>query len=163
MSIAIIVAMDENGVIGLKNSLPWHLPADLAYFKQQTLHKTIVMGRKTHESIGKPLPNRKNIVVTRNTSYEAPGCTLFYSTAAVMEATQPDDALMVIGGATLYAAFLPLATQLYITRVHCEVAGDTVFPSYDEKQWHLVEATHRKADEKNIYGMTFAMYERQKT
>lgn len=160
MTITLIVAMDEKGTIGVNHGLPWHLPADLAYFKQHTLNKTLVMGRKTYESIGKPLPNRKNIVMTSNKQYSAPGCTVQHSVDAVVAEIPANDELMVIGGATIYKAFLPLATGLRITRVHHTVAGDTVFPPYDESQWRLVEQTHRAADEHNPYAMTFAVYDR---
>lgn len=163
MDITLIVAMDEKGTIGVNQGLPWHLPADLAHFKQHTLNKNVVMGRKTYESIGKPLPNRKNIVVTKNGDYDAPGCTVRHSVDAVMAGINGVDTLMVIGGATLYEAFLPLATHLYITVVHHVVQGDRFFPSYDKTQWHLVEERPREADERNEYAMTFSVYERKKS
>lgn len=163
MSISIIVAMDEGGMIGFNNQLPWHLPADLAYFKQCTVNKTIIMGRKTYESIGKPLPNRTNIVVTSKKDYKAPGCLVMHSVEQVLKEKVGEEEVVVIGGASVYEAFLPLATRLYITRVRHEVVGDTVFPNYDKTSWRLMREVYREADVKNPYGMTFCVYERMKS
>ena len=134
MRISLIVAMGENRVIGANNQMPWHLSADLKRFRQITMGKPMLMGRKTHESIGRPLPGRKNIVLTANPDYQAAGCVVVHS---LDEALQEADAeeLMVIGGAALYRECLPLAERLYLTLIHREFAGDTFFPEFDPAAW----------------------------
>lgn len=161
MRITLLVAMSQEGVIGINNRLPWHLPADLAYFKQKTLHKTIVMGRHTYESIGKPLPHRTNLVLTTNPHYTAQGCEVYHSISACLAAKQGIEELIVIGGAQIYQAFLPLATHLAITQVHHQVQGDTFFPTYDKSEWCLLKETYHPQDELNEFAMTFCLYERQ--
>mgnify|MGYP004517512721 FL=1 len=129
--ISLIVAHDENRVIGYKNDMPWHLPGDLAYFKRTTMGKPIIMGRKTFESIGRALPGRLNIVITRNEHYTADGITTFSSLQQALElaATQHEE-VMVIGGGKIFADALPLADRLYITEIHHQFPGDTYFPAY---------------------------------
>lgn len=145
VAIAMIVARSSNGVIGVEGKLPWHLPEDLRFFKRMTSHKPIVMGRTTFESIGRPLPNRSNIVITRNTFYQAAGVKVVHSLESALEvATEQallDDAneVMVIGGGEIYALALPLAQRLYITQVDIALEGDTFFPAIDEQQWRLDE------------------------
>jgi len=129
MKISIVVAMDANGVIGRGNELPWHLPADLQYFKKTTMGKPILMGRKTHESIGRPLPGRTNIVITRDSGYQAKGCVVVNSIDAAMQAAGEQDEIMVIGGAEFYRQVLAHTSTIYLTRIHASVDGDTVFPS----------------------------------
>ena len=125
--ISISVAIGKNRVIGCENQLPWHLPNDLKHFKQLTLNKPVIMGRKTYESLGKPLPNRRNVIITRNKNYQASGCEIFSS---LQEAIDKIDApeIIIIGGESIYTQALPLATHLYLTFVDAEIQGDTFFP-----------------------------------
>lgn len=156
-----IAAMDRNQLIGNNNQLPWHLPADFAHFKSTTMGKPIVMGRKTYESIGKPLPGRVNIVLSRNpeTQFEGVVCvTDFKDALAVVPDTQE---IMVIGGSTIYEMLLPQANRLYLTYVEAEFEGDAWFPAFDEKQWLEVESLKRPADEKNAYDCRFVTLEKK--
>ena len=144
MHISLIAAMSENGVIGADNKLPWNLPEELAYFRKMTSGKPIIMGRKTFESMeSKPLPKRHNIILTHTPDFDAPGCTIVHSPQDALTAAGDCDEIMVIGGATLYAAFLPLASRLYLTIVHQNYVGDTYFPSVDWDQWEKVEEEKR--------------------
>ena len=153
-TLGIIAAVAENGVIGVDGDLPWRLPEDLKHFKRTTSGHPIIMGRKTYESIGRPLPRRHNIVLTRNPDYEAPGCTVVQSLEAALEvAWAEDDEVWVIGGAGLYAAALPRATRLELTEVHRSVPGDTFFPEFDRTQF--VERARREGD-----GVSFVTWER---
>ncbi|BDG47414.1 MULTISPECIES: dihydrofolate reductase [Parageobacillus] len=157
-----IFAMDQNRVIGKDNRLPWHLPADLAYFKKVTMGHAIMMGRKTFESIGRPLPGRENVVVTRNRSFRAEGCTVLHSLEEVRQfAANRDDEVFVIGGAELFQATLPVADRLYITKIEASFPGDTFYPAFDESQWQLVSYTKGIKDEKNPYDYAFMVYERK--
>lgn len=143
--LAVIAAIARNGVIGRDGDLPWRLPEDLRHFKRTTRGHAVIMGRKTWESIGRPLPGRTNIVVTRQAAYEAPGCSVVHSLEEGLElAWQTDEEPFVIGGAGLYAAALPLATRLELTEVHEEVQGDTFFPPIDLDRFH--EADRRDGD-----------------
>ena len=157
MKISIIVAMAENRVIGRDNGLPWHLPADLKHFKAITMGKPIIMGRKTWESIGRPLPGRINIVVTRTPNFMADGCVVVHS---IEEALAGHDEAMVIGGAEFYRQVLPQATTLYLTLVHDVFDGDTFFPELDEQAWREVERSDFAADEKNPHAYSFIRLER---
>lgn len=157
-----IFAMDQNRVIGKDNRLPWHLPADLAYFKKVTMGHAIMMGRKTFESIGRPLPGRENVVVTRNRSFRAEGCTVLHSLEEVRQfAANRDDEVFVIGGAELFQATLPVADRLYITKIEASFPGDTFYPAFDESKWQLVSYTKGIKDEKNPYDYAFMVYERK--
>ena len=160
MKISIIVAMDSNGVIGRENELPWHLPADLQHFKHTTMGKPILMGRKTWESIGRPLPGRTNIVITRDSDYQADGCVVVNSIDAALAAAGEQDEVMVIGGAEFYRQVLPRTDTLYLTRIHASFDGDTVFPELNAARWHEVERSDRTADEKNPYDYSFIRLER---
>jgi dihydrofolate reductase len=155
MKITIVVAMAANRVIGKDNSLPWHLPADLKHFKQLTLGKPVVMGRKTYESIGRPLPERTNIVVTRDRDYAAPGCVVVHSLEGALEAAGESAEVMVIGGAGLYRQILPRTDTIHLTRVHAEFEGNTVFPELNEADWHEVSRTDCAPDEKNPWAYSF--------
>lgn len=136
MKLSLIVAMGENRVIGVDNRMPWHLPADLKHFRQITMGKPILMGRRTHESIGHPLPGRKNIVLTTDRNYTAAGCTVVHDLKeALREAAAAGDEAMVIGGAALYREFLPRAERLYLTLIHRVFEGDTFFPEFDWRDW----------------------------
>ncbi|MEH6568475.1 MAG: dihydrofolate reductase [Halioglobus sp.] len=167
MRLCLIAAVAENGVVGNNNALPWHLPGELAYFKRQTLGKPIVMGRKTFESIGRPLPGRTNIVVSRNKSYAPEGVEVVDSLessltlAAGIARTDGQEDLMVIGGAAIYAAALPLAERLYITEVHAEVEGDAYFPEVDWRQWREVSRQRNAAPESDGYDFSFVVFQRR--
>ena len=167
MRLCLIAAVAENGVVGNNNALPWHLPADLQYFKRKTLGKPIVMGRKTFESIGRPLPGRTNIVVSRNKSYAPEGVEVVDSVesslalAAEIARTDGQEDLMVIGGAAIYAAALPLAECLYITEVHGEVAGDAYFPEVDWREWREVSRQRNPAPEPGGYDFSFVVFHRR--
>jgi len=152
--------MDANGVIGRGNELPWHLPADLQYFKKTTMGKPILMGRKTHESIGRPLPGRTNIVITRDSGYQAKGCVVVNSIDAAMQAAGEQDEIMVIGGAEFYRQVLAHTSTIYLTRIHASVDGDTVFPGLNATDWREVERSDQSADEKNPYDYSFIRLER---
>lgn len=157
MNLTLVVAAAENGVIGRDGDLPWRLPADLAHFKQVTLGHPIVMGRRTWESIGRPLPGRENIVVSRNREYAAQGARVVASLDAAVDLARGLGAseLMVIGGAGLYAAALPMADRILLTRVHAEVSGDTSMPPIRADDWDVVDVRERAADDRNPYPMSF--------
>ena len=160
MKLSLVVAMDKNRVIGIDGGLPWHLSSDLKYFRDITMGKPIIMGRKTHESIGRPLPGRRNIVVTRNENFDAEGCDVVTSLDAAMELVKEVPEAMMIGGASLYLDTLPVADQLYMTEVHAEVKGDTWFPEIDPEQWQELSRTAFSADERNEHDYSFVVYER---
>lgn len=159
--ISIVVAMDKNRVIGKNNQLPWHLPADLAFFKKVTMGKAIVMGRKTHESIGRPLPGRENIILTKNRDYQAEGCTIIHSVDDVFDLEKTENGeVCVIGGAEIFKEVLACSDRLYITEIDHEFDGDTFFPPIKESDWTLVSKEQGPKDEKNPYDYYFAIYER---
>lgn len=160
--LSMIVAHADNRIIGKDNDMPWHLPADLAYFKKTTLGKPVVMGRKTYESIGRPLPGRQNIVITRDANYQAEGITTATSVEQAIALAGYVEEVMVIGGGAIYAHCLPSAERLYITHINHSIEGDTCFPTYDlEKDWTKVSSEVRQADEKNAYELDFCVYERR--
>lgn len=160
MKISLIVAIDSNGVIGSDNGLPWHLPADLQHFKRTTMGKPILMGRKTWESLGRPLPGRTNIVITRDSGYQAAGCVVVNSIDAALQAAGEQDEVMVIGGAEFYRQVLPRADTLYLTRIHETFSGDTFFPELNEADWREVERSDQAADEKNPHDYSFIRLDR---
>ena len=141
MVISLIVAVDEAGVIGFQGRLPWHVSPDLKRFKQVTMGKPVIMGRKTFESIGKPLPGRQNIVLTHQSGFAAPGCTVVATPAAAIEAAGLVPEVMVIGGAGVFADFLPAAGRLYLTRVPGRHPGDVWLPPIDWSGWRLASST----------------------
>lgn len=155
--IAAIAAMAENRVIGINKQLPWHLPADLHHFKQLTTGHAILMGRKTHESIGRPLPNRLNLIMSRDSSYTADGCVTVSSLdEALAEAVKHHHTqLFVIGGAEIYQLFMPHIHQLHLTIVHQTVEGDAVFPVLDQQEWDEIDRVRHEADEKNTFAYSF--------
>lgn len=153
--LGLVAAIADNGVIGLENRLPWHLPADLAHFKQLTLDKTIVMGRRTWESLPGLLPRRRHIVLSRDPAFRPQGCLVADSLDAAMVAAGPVPELLIVGGAALYAEALPRADRLYLTLVHAAIDGDTRFPNWDPADWQEVSRNTRPADERNPYAMTF--------
>lgn len=160
MTVSIIVAMAENGVIGRDMDLPWHISADLKRFKALTMGHHIVMGRKTFESIGRLLPGRTTVIVTRQSDYQVDGAVIVNSLEAAQAAATDDSELFIIGGGQVYEIALPLADRLHVTRVHTEVDGDTSFPAVDWDQWELVSAERHGADEKNDHDFTFESYQR---
>ncbi len=160
MRIALIVAMAENRVIGRNNQLPWRIPADLRHFKALTLGKPVIMGRKTYESIGRPLPGRDNIVVTADSGYQAEGCQVVHSVVQALEAAGSCEEAMIIGGANLYRQTLENADRLYLTLVKAEPEGDTWFPEIELQQWREIERQAHTADESNEYDYDFVVLER---
>ncbi|PYG86951.1 dihydrofolate reductase [Ruminiclostridium sufflavum DSM 19573] len=157
--ISIIFAMGKDNAIGYKNKMPWHLPADLAYFKRATMGQPVIMGRKTFESIGRPLPGRTNIVITGNKEFFRDGCIIADSVEKAAETVKSTDCF-VIGGAEIYRAFLPIAGKLYITEINQAFEADTFFPELDYSQWKLVSREPGVKDEKNPYDYAFLVYER---
>lgn len=160
MRIALIVAMAENRVIGRNNQLPWRIPADLRHFKALTLGKPVIMGRKTYESIGRPLPGRDNIVITADSGYQAEGCQVVHSVEQALEAAGSCEEAMIIGGANLYRQTLENADRLYLTLVKAEPEGDTWFPEIELQQWREIERQAHTADESNEYDYDFVVLER---
>ena len=156
--LSLIVAMDENRLIGNDNQLPWHLPADLAFFKRTTMGKPILMGRKTFQSIGRPLPGRRNIVITRDRNFVAQGCELSNSIDAALALCGDAEEVMLIGGASLYEQTLERADTLYITRIQHAFNGDTWFPEFDESDWKTANLQDRAADDSNPYPVSFVKY-----
>ncbi|MFJ7753951.1 dihydrofolate reductase [Peribacillus muralis] len=159
--ISLIVAMDENRVIGKNNKLPWHLPADLQYFKKVTLGHPIVMGRKTFESIGRVLPGRENVIVTRNEDFQALDCVVLHDIRKIKTyADKRDDEVFVIGGAEIFKEVLPFADRLYITEIHETFEGDTFFPAIDENEWQKVSSIEGIVDEKNRFAHSFIILQK---
>jgi dihydrofolate reductase len=160
MTISIIAAIDENNVLGKDNKLIWHLPADLKHFKELTTGHHIIMGRKTWESIGKkPLPNRTNIVITRDKNYKAEGCTLVNSLDSALDAVKNDEEVFVVGGAEIYKQAMGKASKMYITRIHHKFEGDTFFPEIG-KEWFEAINNDFEKDDKNKYDFSLCEYER---
>ena len=157
MKITLVVAASENGVIGRDGDLPWRLPADLARFKRVTMGRPIVMGRRTWESIGRPLPGRSNLVLSRKPGYEAAGCRVVSALGeAILAATaEGAEEMMVIGGEALYAEALPVADQILLTRVHAVLEGDTYFPPLDQDARAVTAVERHEADERNEYPYSF--------
>jgi len=145
MRIALIAAMSENGVIGRENRLPWHIPEELQYFKKMTLGKPVIMGRKTFESMGsKPLPKRLNVILTHDKAFLAKDCEVVHSVEQALQLVSNHEEVMVIGGAKIYQAFLPLANRLYLSVIHQKIEGDTFFPHWDESQWIVQSQEDKK-------------------
>jgi dihydrofolate reductase len=159
VQISLIAAMANHRVIGKNNQLPWHLPADLQHFKALTLNKPVVMGRKTYASIGKPLPQRTNIVLTSDLDYQAPGCEVVHSLDEVSERTSGFEEVFIIGGASVYRAYFPLAHRLYLTIIHADFDGDAFFPDFDASKWRLISQKDCFPDEKNRYAYSFLLLE----
>jgi len=167
MKIVLIAAFAQNRVVGINNTLPWHLPEDLKYFKRTTSGKAIIMGRKTYDSIGRPLPNRTNIVISRNRDFQADGVRVVASLEAAIELAKEVNFIndvqevMVIGGASIYEAALPIADRLYLTHVHAEIEGDAYFPEVNYKQWVEVSREDYQASDKNPYDYSFVVYDKK--
>jgi dihydrofolate reductase len=154
MLLSIVVAAAENNLIGDRDRLPWRLPDDLKRFKSLTMGKPIVMGRKTYASIGKPLPGRKNIVVSRH-DFQSEGCVTAASIEQALQAGEPAPEVMVIGGAEIYRQVLPMTDVIYLTRVHAEIPGDTYFPDIVWDDWMEVESEYHPADDRHAFAFTF--------
>ncbi|VAW69201.1 Dihydrofolate reductase [hydrothermal vent metagenome] len=159
MIISLIAAMDKNRLIGAGNALPWHLPADFKHFKEVTMSKPIIMGRKTFESIGKALPGRKNIVISRR-GYSAEGISVVNSIDAALALVADAEEVMIIGGASFYEQIIDRADRLYLTLVDAECEGDVWFPAFDKTRWNVIQQQLVKADDKNNYNFEIVTYER---
>ena len=160
MKISLICAASQNGVIGRDNRLPWRLPADLAHFKRLTTGHHILMGRKTYESIGKPLPNRTSIVITRQTGFQADGCLVAHSLEEALGLCSNDEELFIIGGAEIYRQALPVADKIYLTRIWHNFEGDTFLFEIDSSIWMETCREDLAPDGKNKYAYSFITYER---
>lgn len=167
MRVALIVAASDNNVIGNNNALPWHLPADFAFFRQTTMGKPVVMGRKTYESIGRPLPGRPNVVISRNPDWRVTSDVEVVSSvpaaiarARVLAEASGQGEVMVIGGAEIYRLTLPDADRVYLTRVHARIEGDAFFPELDPAVWQLTSVRECPADERNRWDFSFLQYDR---
>jgi dihydrofolate reductase len=162
MRITLIAAMAENRVIGRDNALPWHLPADLARFKQRTEGHVVIMGRRTFESVGRPLPNRRSIVITRKRDFHPPGAEIARSLEEALEIARESkqDEVFILGGAEIYALALPDVDRLEFTIVHADVSGDTFFPECDLSKWTLQDEQRHEADDRHAHAFSFRTYER---
>ncbi len=163
--LSLIVATSENNVIGQGNKIPWHMPSDQKRFAAITRGHTVIMGRNTYESImsslGKPLPNRVNIVVTRNADFKAPGCIVVHSLEEALRKTVGETEVFNIGGGQLYAEGLPKTDKVYRTLIHTRLDGDAFFPALDPEKWNLVESKFEAKDEKNPFDATYEVYIRK--
>jgi len=160
MIISLIAAMDKNHLIGVKNGLPWHLPADFKHFKEITMGKPVVMGRKTFESIGKPLPGRKNIIVSRS-GFSADGVVVVDSIDTALQEVSDCDEVMIIGGASFYEQMIDKASRMYLTHVDAECKGDAWFPEFSLSDWKIVSENEHSANEKNTYDFRIVEYVRR--
>ena len=156
-----MAAVAENGVIGAEGALPWHLPTDMKHFKQLTSGHTIIMGRRTFETLRQPLPNRRNVVVTRDRAYQASGAFIVHDLDEALSLTSKDDEVFVVGGGEIYEQAIPRADRLYLTIVHAVFEGDTFFPKFTDADWILNEDIRNEADEKHSYPFSFRRYERR--
>ncbi|MBU5595682.1 dihydrofolate reductase [Amphibacillus sp. MSJ-3] len=161
--LAMIFAHDRNYLIGKDNWMPWSIPNDLAYFKEITSGKTIIMGRKTFESFGKPLPNRHHLILTRNQNYQAEGCEIFHEMQSLLDYIdqRSDEEIIVVGGADIYQLFLPYADHLYITYIDEEFEGDTYLPKIDLTNWNLISKKKGIKNDQNPYDYYFLQYNRK--
>ena len=162
MSLSIIAAVDKNQLIGNRGEIPWELPADLKYFKETTMGAPVIMGRKTFESIGFPLPGRKNIIMTKNKNYTAEGCKVVHSKREVLNNfLEKDKEAFIIGGAEIYRIFLPYSEKLYLTIIEHEFSGDTYFPEIDWENWKKISEKKGTTDSKNPYPYSYHVYRRK--
>ncbi|HHH50338.1 MAG TPA: type 3 dihydrofolate reductase [Saprospiraceae bacterium] len=162
MIVSAILAAAKNNVIGKDNKIPWHLSADLKYFKKTTLNHHIIMGRKTYSSIGKPLPKRSNIIVTRNPYFIVSNCIVVHSIDEALEIAldNGEEEVFIIGGGEIYQQSMPYLDKIYLTEVDLELKGDTHFPKLDNKEWKLISEVHHPADDKNDFAFSFKVLER---
>ncbi len=162
MTISLVVAASSNNVIGRDGGLPWHLPDDLRQFKRLTTGKPVIMGRRTFESIGKPLPDRRNIVLTRDPDFAADDCEIVSSVGDAIDLVEGEGEVMIIGGGLVYHDFMPLADRIYLTRVQADVEGDTHFPEVDGATWQLVSSEHHAADDEHRHAFDVMVFERRR-
>lgn len=155
-----IVAMGKNNVIGKDGGIPWHIPNDFKYVKEKTMGKTLVMGRKNFESIGRTLPGRRTIILTRDMTYKALGCEIAYSVDDVMNLCETDEDVYIFGGQEIYEVFMPYVTRLYITDIKHEFEGDTFFPKFNEDEWKEVSSVQGLKDEKNRFEYYFKVFDK---
>lgn len=153
--ISIIVALSENNVVGVRNQLPWKLSADLKRVKELTMGHHIIMGRKTYESIGRPLPGRTNVIITRNRNYQVEGCVIVSSLEEAIEISKADSEVFIFGGGEIFKEAIALASKIYMTKVHTDIDGDTYFPLLKPFDWRTIQMKEYKADEKNQFDYTF--------
>ena len=163
MTISIIVALSENNVVGINNQLPWHLSADLKRVKSLTMGHHLIMGRKTHESIGKPLPGRTNVIITRNKNFKAEGCIVVSSLQEAFALSKNDSEVFIFGGGEIFREALPFVHKIYMTRIHHHMDGDTYFPELNPSDWKEISRQDFKADEKNNFNYSFIELEKIKS
>ncbi len=156
-----MAAVAENGVIGAEDALPWYLPTDMKHFKELTSGHTVIMGRRTFEALRRPLPNRRNVVLTRDRDYRARGAFVVADFDEALSLAPEDDEVFVVGGGDIYEQAMPRAGRLYLTIVHSEFEGDTFFPKFTEADWILKEDIHNEADAKHSHSFSFRLYERR--
>lgn len=156
--LSIIVAVSENNVIGAGNNLPWKLSGDLQRVKKLTMGHHLIMGRKTYESIGRPLPGRTTVIISRQTNYAPEGCTVVSSLKDAIKVAEHDEEAFIFGGGEIFTQALPLTDKIYFTKVHCEVEGDTFFPALNPLEWKVIDEQSFPADEKNQFGCTMTVY-----
>ena len=161
MILSMIAAMDRNSVIGVNNDMPWHLPDDLRFFRRTTHGKPVIMGRKTWESIGRPLRKRLNIVLTRDRSFKAEGALVLHSVDDALEVVASVDEAFIAGGGEIYALFLERADRLYLTYIDCEVDGDVVFPAVDDAEWDVTWREPHATDERHQYAFEWVILDRK--
>jgi len=161
MVISIIVAMGKNQVVGIKNKLPWDLPADMEHFRKMTEGKPIIMGQRTFESIGKALPGRTNIIITFDKDYSPAGCIVAHSIEEAIEAAKDFPEVMICGGVSIYRQFLPLADRMYLTLIEGDFEGDAFFPEFNWNDWHEVERIENQPDKENPYPYSFVNLQRK--
>lgn len=160
--LSIIVAAAENNAIGKDNELCWHLPNDFKFFKQKTMGRSLIMGRKTFESLDGALPRRRNIVITRQLDYQPAGAEVVHSLTAALERCEGEEEVFIGGGAEIYQQAIVLVDRIYLTRVHTHVDGDSYFVALNAAEWNLVSAEHHEADERHAFAYTFMQYERNR-
>jgi len=166
VKVSLIAALTRNRVIGKNNDLPWHLPDDMKYFMQTTSRHTVIMGRKNYQSIPekfRPLPNRNNLVVTRQKDFNAPGCKVVHSMEDALSIARKanEDEVFIIGGAEIYQLGMPLAKRMYLTEIDVILAGDTHFPLFNAADWAEISRTHHPADDRHAYSFDFVVYDRR--
>lgn len=164
MKISAIVAASKNWVIGKDNEIPWYVPNDLRYFRRMTLGHHIILGRKNYESIGKPLPKRTNLIISRDTNFEAPGCHVFNSIDEAIKFAKKnkEDELFICGGGQIYIQTMDKVDKLYFTEIEAVIEGDVYFPEIDPSEWELISTERNQADDRHEYGYNFMIYERKK-
>lgn len=160
-TITLIVAASENNAIGINNQMPWHLPNDFKYFKRSTIEHSVLMGRKTFEAIGKALPDRRNIVITRNANFQGEDIDVANSIQEALLYCRDEREVFIIGGANIYLQALPLANKVLLTRVHTTIQADAFFPELSSEEWELISAEPHQADDKHAFNYTFEVYTRK--